>query len=291
MSDPMQPSPVRAAIAALGRDLTPDVLPDVAELFQQAQQQNARRYPATFVDLPYGSGPRQKLDIYAPMGVTGNAVPVLVFVHGGGFLKGDKGSANSWMNANVGIMAARAGLLGVVINYRLAPDNQWPAGGEDVGAVVDWLKTNAASHGGDPDRIVLMGTSAGAVHCATYLRLRSEKREVRGLVLLSGLYGITPLDDRDTLYYGDQSQYPARWPLEVVTDTELPLLIACAEFDPPRFQSEFVGLLQQRLDRKGHIPRACIISGHNHYSLTMHLGTSDTRLADEILAFVRDCSH
>jgi arylformamidase len=112
---------------------------------------------------------------------------------------------------------------------------------------------------------------------------------VRGLVLLSGLYGYTPSDDRDVPYYGDRADYPARMPREAVVATDLPLFVAASEFDPPRFQQEFVGLMQERLGRKGTMPRGYIASGHNHYSMAMHLGTSDCRLADEIFGFVADC--
>ncbi|MFD2779896.1 alpha/beta hydrolase [Novosphingobium pokkalii] len=113
-------------------------------------------------------------------------------------------------------MAAQAGLIGAVINYRLAPDHTWPAGSEDVLAALDWLVAHVADHGGDPQRIVLMGTSAGAVHVAGAIRLRPDLA-VRGAVLLSGLYGHTPLDERDMAYYGPAESYAARarvkpWP-------------------------------------------------------------------------------
>jgi len=277
----------RSAIAALGYELGPTVLPAVFELFNEEQSRLAAEMPALARDLAYGPDPRQRLDVYAPISATqGRAAPIMVFVPGGGFLRGDKGE--DWKNANVGRMAARAGFLGTVINYRLAPDHQWPAGGEDVAAAVAWLKAHAAEHGGDPQRIVLVGTSAGAVHLATWLKLGSRHQDVRALVLLSGLYGATPLDERDTLYYGDQSLYPERMPFDAVAETDLPIMLACAEFDPPRFQAEFLGMLQRRIASKGSMPRACILSGHNHYSMVMHLGGSDTRLADEIIAFANE---
>jgi arylformamidase len=186
-------------------------------------------------------------------------------------------------------MAAAMGRVGAVINYRLAPDHGWPAGAEDVIAAVDWLRANVGRHGGDLARIVLMGTSAGAVHvCGALARDPTLETRVRGAVLLSGLYGFTPLDERDTLYYGDASLYPERMPRGVLVETSLPLLVACAEFDPPRFQAEFLTLLTARLERHGHMPRAHIAGGHNHYSLAMHLGTADRRLADAIEAFIED---
>lgn len=286
----MQEESTRVAIAALGREIDPAVLSRVQELFGKEQELLAQQQPATTTDLAYGNHPRQRLDLYAPG--TQSLVPVLVWVHGGGFLRGEKGSDARWPNSHVGRMAARAGLLGVVINYRLAPEFGWPAGGEDVGRVVDWLKGHVATHGGDPDRIILAGTSAGAVHVATYLQLRPSAREVRGAVLLSGLYGITPLaDGRDLAYYGeDTSLHARRAPLQALVETEIPLFLGCSEFDPPRFQAEFAGLLQRRLERWGNLPRSYIGSGHNHYSFAYHLGTSDCRLADEIIAFVQERS-
>ncbi|NWK96321.1 alpha/beta hydrolase [Sphingobium lactosutens] len=277
--------PIRDAIAALGTDLGPDVLGQCRALFDADQSALLSQVPVTAANIAYGPHARHRLDLYRPQGE--GLAPILVFVHGGGFLKGDKGGGSDWANANVGRIAAQAGFLGVVINYRLAPDNVWPAGSEDVASVVAWLKSHAAEHGGDPDRIVLMGTSAGAVHVAGYLKLAGAS-DIRAAILLSGLYGYTPLDDRDTLYYGDPALYSDRMPLEVVAATDLPVLLACAEFDPPRFQAEFLGLMQDRLARHGIMPRAFIHSGHNHYSMAMHLGTADRRLADEICAFVRE---
>jgi predicted esterase len=277
----------RAAIAAMGTTLTPDMLGAVRGLFDASQQALARRMPVRAADCAYGSYERQRLDIYAAPDA--QDAPVLVFVHGGGFLRGDKGNdaADGWPNAAVGRMAAEAGMVGVVINYRLAPDHTWPAGSEDVLAALDWLVGNVAQHGGDPNRIVLMGTSAGAVHVAGAIRLRPGLA-IRGAVLLSGLYGHTPLDPRDMAYYGPQDRQAERAPGQALAETAIPLLVAVAEFDPTRFQAEFLGLMQARLDCHGTMPRGYVASGHNHYSMAMHLGSEDRRLADEILDFVRE---
>ena len=124
-------------------------------------------------------------------------------------MRGDKGGATGWHNASVARMAAKAGFLGVAANYRLAPQHKFPAGAEDVAAVVDWLRTHAAEYGADPARICVAGTSAGAVHVAGYLDLRKDtaKAEIAGAVLLSGLYGYTPLDGKDDAYFGSQENY------------------------------------------------------------------------------------
>lgn len=278
-------------IAAIGTVLGPQVVTQVRALFTAEQEPLAAALPPVAQDCAYGAHPRQRLDLYRA-GADGGALrPVVLFVHGGGFVMGDKGGADAqgWANAHVGRWAARAGMLGAVMNYRLAPDGQWPSGGEDVGLAVDWLRANAARHGGDPERIVLVGTSAGSVHVATFLQLRPDHAgQVRAAVLLSGLYGFTPLDERDTLYYGGAEDYAARMPREAVVGTALPLMLAAAAFDPPRFQAEWAGLMQARLERHGRLPAAHFANGHNHYSMAMHIGGSDTRLTDEMLAFIAD---
>lgn len=275
-------------IAEMGQGLGPDVLGAVNALFDVEQRQLKDLWPAAALDVPYGKDERHRLDVYTPQGST--KAPVFIFVHGGGFQKGDKGGTSDWTNANVGRMAAAAGFVGVVINYRLAPVHCWPAGAEDVAAVVHWALSHATAHGGDPDRIILAGTSAGAVHVAGYLKLVGNRlpNSIRGAVLLSGLYGYTPLEERDMPYYGDQPDYLDRMPKDAVADTVLPLFVACAEHDPARFQQEFLGLMQDRIRRHGGMPRAMILSGHNHYSMPMHLGTADRRLSDAVCAFVRE---
>lgn len=276
----------RHTIAAMGHVLGPDMLAAVQTLYQPEQARWVDAMPPVAVDLAYGEDERQRLDLYA--GAGDGARPVLLWVHGGGFVRGEKASPDHPYNAHVGRWAARHGMIGAVMNYRLAPDHAWPAGGEDVGAAIDWLHDHVAPLGGDPERIVAMGTSAGAVHVATHLRLRGAEPGIRAAILLSGLYGFTPLDDRDRVYYGAPSDYPARWPREAAVETGVPLLLAWAEHDPARFQIETTALLSARLARHGRAPRAFCGTGHNHFSLAAHIGGSDTRLSDEICAFVDD---
>ncbi|MEO6092552.1 MAG: alpha/beta hydrolase [Novosphingobium sp.] len=272
----------------MGRELSPQMLAAVQELYAAEQQVLAGAFPASASDLAYGPHERQRLDLYRSD--CREPAPVIIWVHGGGFVRGDKGDATRWPNAHFGRVAARAGYVGVVINYRLAPDHGWPAGGEDLLAAIQWCRTRAAEHGGDAQRIILAGTSAGAAHVATALQLGGGLEGVRGAVLLSGLYGVMPYDDpRDIAYYGaDASSHAERAPLEALVASAVPLFVACAEFDPPRFQSEWLGLLQQRFARHGVLSRNFFGSGHNHFSLAYHLGSADRRLEDELIEFVQD---
>ncbi|MBB4615362.1 alpha/beta hydrolase [Novosphingobium taihuense] len=280
----------RGAIAAMRNTLGPQVVEQVRALFDGGQRELAARVPVLAADCAYGPHERHRLDLYRTSEAPG--LPVVLFVHGGGFRLGDKGGAasegGSWQNAAFARTMAEAGFLGAAMNYRLLPQARWPEGGEDVVLAVEWLRANVAAHGGDPARIVVAGTSAGAVHIASALKLRPDLA-LAGAVLLSGLYGYTPLDERDEPYYGPNADYPERMPREAVASTAIPLFVACAQYDPPRFQSEFLGLMAERLERHGAMPVGMIVPGHNHYSLAMHVGTSDRRLADEIVDFVSSC--
>ncbi|WP_428332551.1 alpha/beta hydrolase [Novosphingobium sp.] len=286
----MQSRELARAIGAMGMELGPDTLARCRALFDAEQTALAQAVPVLARDLAYGPDARHRLDLYGTP--DGAPKPVIVFVHGGGFVQGDKGGSGGdmhWANAAVGRMAAQRGWIGAVINYRLAPDHGWPAGSQDVAAAIAFLSDNVAQYDGDPAKIVVIGTSAGAVHIAGYLRLVPDhQRQVCGAVLLSGLYGYTPIDARDERYYGAAATYADKAPLEAVAGTALPLLVASAQYDPDRFQAEFIGLCNDRRARHGTMPRAVIMTGHNHYTMAMHLGTSDTRLADEIAAFIED---
>ena len=278
----------REAIAAIGRELGPEVLKQCMALFGPEQRALARS-ERRVADLPYGTHPRQCLDLYLPEVSPPGGAPVLLFVHGGGFVRGEKHSTEHPFGAHVGRFAARHGFVGAVMGYRLAPEWLWPSGGDDVTAAVDWLVTHVAAHGGDPSRIVLLGTSAGAVHAATSLKRAPRNASVRAVALLSGLFGATPHERQDQAYFG-----PAAWEelatLDALAAAEQPLFLACAEFDPPRFQREWLGAMQRRLETKGSLPQGRVVCGHNHYTLAMHLGSSDSTFGEELIGFALDAT-
>ena len=93
--------------------------------------------------------------------------PGVVFVHGGGFVMGDKGDADAPFFNNFGAWAVRAGFVGVTMTYRLAPAHLWPSGPVDVEAVRPVAgSANINRYGGLANGIVLVGHSAGAAHVA-----------------------------------------------------------------------------------------------------------------------------
>lgn len=109
-------------------------------------------------DINYrDGGSRARLDIYRPEGVDLTDAPVLVQIHGGGWTIGDKSQQGLIL---MNRMAAR-GWICVAMNYRLAPQNPFPAQIIDVKKAIAWTRENIASYGGDPSYLVVTGGSAG----------------------------------------------------------------------------------------------------------------------------------
>ncbi len=279
-------------LRALGDQIVPAAIEGTAKLYAPYHQREPYSGVKVSRDQAYGADPRHLLDVFEPQ-AAGAPRPVLVFVHGGGFVAGDKHRPGSPYQDNVALWAVRHGMVGVNMTYRLAPQHPWPAGAMDVGAAVAWVRSHAAEHGGDPDRIILMGTSAGAAHAAAYAvnaRFHAAGDSgLAGLVLLSGLYDMVsaPGTDLKIAYFGDDpANYEAGSTLQGLTRTTIPLLLVLTELDPPEFQRQTLVLLDQYLKHNHKLPYFVHMNGHNHLSSTMHLNTSDTLLGDRIRDFV-----
>ena len=160
--------------------LTPEDIQAVRELYTPFQEIEPFDQVGVFRDQAYGAHPRQQLDVFAPDGIA-EPRPVLIFVHGGGFVGGERHAAGTPFYDNVGVWAARNGFVGVTMSYRLAPDFMFPAGPDDIGGAIAWVRENIAAHGGDPGAIVLLGQSAGASHVAAYGARKSRDESVRAI--------------------------------------------------------------------------------------------------------------
>jgi len=120
-----------------------------------------------------------QLDVYAPAEVAAGPYPIVLYVHGGGWSAGDKGNVGLTPNHFV-----HRGYVFVSTNYRLTPQATFPAHAEDVAAAVAWVRERAGEHGGDPERIALLGHSAGAHLVAL---VATDPRYL-------GAHGLTPAD-------------------------------------------------------------------------------------------------
>jgi acetyl esterase/lipase len=143
------------------------------------------------------------LRIYDP-GVRSKPSPALVFVHGGGWTVGTVDDFDS----SIRRLANSSGMLIAAMDYRLAPENPFPAGLNDVLATVKWIKENGESIGIDPNRIALGGDSAGAnLALASAIALRNEGQgdALRALYLLYGLY--TPDKNTESMRLFGNGEY------------------------------------------------------------------------------------
>ncbi|MFZ5747705.1 MAG: alpha/beta hydrolase [Pseudomonadota bacterium] len=139
-------------------------------------------------EFAYGRDPLQRLDFYAA--ARGTRPPLVVFVHGGGWKRGDKGNATG--DAKV-LHFTGSGYAFASIDYRLVPDHRVEEQAQDVADALGYLVAHAGELGFDPRNIVLMGHSAGA-HLAAlvstdprYLRAAGlGLNAIRGTVLLDG---------------------------------------------------------------------------------------------------------
>ena len=110
-------------------------------------------------DVVFGSGGGTELrcDVYEPPGGDGGrARPAIVLVHGGAWKMGDRSVMEGF-----GRRLATAGFVGVASQYRLLPDHPWPAHIHDTKAAIRWTRANTDELGVDPDRIAILGRSAG----------------------------------------------------------------------------------------------------------------------------------
>jgi acetyl esterase/lipase len=163
--------------------------------------------PATYAvrevkNVPYWTGrdadpARHKLDLYLPR--TDKPFPVIVFVHGGAWVLGDKGFFG-W-GGDIGRCFARLGIGAVLPSYRLSPGVKHPGHVKDVARAFAWTSKHIAQYGGRPDQLFLCGHSAGG-HLVSLLasdevylkEVGLDASAIKGVISVSGVYRIPQFD-------------------------------------------------------------------------------------------------
>ncbi len=287
MTEQLPPDAI-AQLAALDPEITPQLAQASWALLTPFHEKAGYTAPKIDRDLAYGDDPRHRLDVHTA-GDDETAKPVFVFVHGGGFVRGDKHTPGSPQYDLVGAWAVRHGYVGVTMTYRLAPGHGWPAGAQDVAAAVGWLKQHIAAYGGDPGKIVVAGNSAGAVHVASYVAGQGggDPSRIAGAALLSGIYVIhdPAPGEPEHVYYGPNPG-PEVSSLPGLLETTVPLLFSVAERDPARFQREAAGVVSAWLGRHGTVPDLVWVEGHNHMSTIASLTVDEPALGTALARFI-----
>ena len=222
-------------------------------------------------DIPYVEAPveeaKQKLDIYRPKGAS--ARPVLVFFHGGAWVRGDRGQYPFFGNR-----FAKAGYVVVIPSYRLAPKNPHPAQIEDAAAALAWTVTHVAEYGGDPSRITIAGHSAGG-HLASLLVTNEEwltargisSRNVRAVAALSAPVDLAPLINpgRSPIFGSDPAIIRAASPLRNVRAGLPRFLVTYCQWDYATLPQQ-AEAFHAALTKAGGDSQLVYIPGENHIS-------------------------
>lgn len=293
---PQIPDAVRALMARLGPDWASDIprhVRQVIEAFDPILAAAPKDGVETFVDIAYGKDPRQQLDVFAAK--RSAPQPVVVFVHGGAFVDGHR-NRSAEVYGNVLYYFARHGIVGVNMEYRLAPLHPYPSGIEDVAAAITWVRDNIPAYGGDPARIILVGHSAGAAHAAGFAFDHALNPpvggSVAGLIVVSGRVRADALPENPNAkkvqaYYGpDAGRYDALSPVNLVSAPCIPTLVAFAEYENPLIDVYCLELAYRVALANRHAPRVLRLEGHNHTSMIAHINTGEDWLGRAMRDFI-----
>ncbi len=241
----------------------------------------------------YGRDPAQKLEMFVPADAAAakGPLPIIVFIHGGGWRSGDPHDYRFMARA-----LAPQGYAVVLAGYRLYPKARYPGMLEDGAAALRWVADHAARLGGDPQRVVLMGHSAGAYNA---VMLGLDKRwlaaqglsadALRGVVGLAGPYDFYPFDsDATKLSFGKAPDPEATQPVVHARAGGPPLLLVHGTADTrvrPRNSVE----LARTMTRTGAPTRAVLLEGVTHEGLIMLFArpfSHDPRAINAVLPFL-----
>ncbi|MFN3423613.1 MAG: alpha/beta hydrolase [Novosphingobium meiothermophilum] len=239
----------------------------------------------------YGADPAQKLEMFVPADAQG-PLPVLVFIHGGGWSSGDPHDYRF-----IARTFCAQGYAVVLAGYRLYPAARFPAMLEDGAAALRWVHENAAKGGGDPSRLALMGHSAGAYNA---VMLTLDPQWVRGVgldpamiggtVSLAGPFDFLPFDTPATIHsFGKAADPAATQPVNFVRADAPPLLLVTGDVDT-RVKPRNSRRLARLLTEAGAPTAPVVLEGVGHERIIMMLArpfSRDTRLLDAVLPFLR----
>jgi acetyl esterase/lipase len=253
--------------------------------------------PKVHRGLPYADtkNERQMLDVYAP--TQGQNHPVVVWIHGGGWRRGDKAEVHNKPKAFVD-----KGFVLVSINYRFVPNVTVMQIAGDVAKAIRWTHDHAKDYSGDPNRIIVMGHSAGAqlaaLVCTDDRYLKTEKLPlsiIKGCVPVDGdTYDVamqikTVEEKRANSYkmtFGDaESQKDLSSVTHVAKDKNIPPFLILHVADHPETKAQSQRLVKV-LQHAGISATAYAAEGKNHTTINNDLGLTGDRPTQEMFGFL-----
>lgn len=240
----------------------------------------------------FGESPAQKIAVYRSQETEG-PLPVVLFMHGGSWNKGDPDDYGFIARA-----LAPEGFVVVLAGYRLHPDSAFPGMLEDTAAAIAWTASNVAEHGGRPDHIVLAGHSAGAYNVVmTSLdrqwlgRLGQSGEAIAGVVGLAGPYDFYPFDSDSTRASFGEAPRPAETqPVTYARGDAPPMLLMTGEADTT-VKPRNTRALATRLDEEGGRFATRFFPDKDHTDILLALASPwrrDREVLDAFVAFARE---
>lgn len=249
----------------------------------------------THRDVAYYGGPdahriKHKLDLFVPKG--GKDYPLLLFVHGGGWIRGDKNFLGIY--TKLGKFWAARGVGVIVPNYRLTPTVQHPGHVQDVARAFGWVERNIRKYGGNPEQVIVCGHSAGA-HLAALLvtddkYLKAEKvdlKAVKGVIPMSGVYEIPAesfLFDRP--FGKDPALRKDASPVAHARPGLPPFLVIYADSELPYCGKDSAEPFCQALRAKQCAVRSLQVKDRNHMSLIVNASKEGDPVAKAFQEFM-----
>ena len=270
-------------IAGIGPRFSEDILKQTIRLYEPYASKSISPHKIA-LDFCYGKHPRQVLDLYE----SDEGSPLLIFVHGGGFVAGGK-KINELFYSNVGHYFARRGVAVAMMNYRLAPEFTWPSAAYDIVQCLDWLKYHRPRN----QKFIVVGQSAGAAHVATYLTdnlfFEHAAQHVAGAVLMSGFYNtLSQMSPGAKSYFGDDALLlEQRSSILKVANIKIPLLLTLAQFDPPSIALQTLAFASQLTQIQQAAPPLNCLAGHNHVSTVLSIGSPQNEVGELLIKYVR----
>jgi acetyl esterase/lipase len=233
---------------------------------------------------------KHKLDLFLPE--EKKDYPVVLFVHGGGWVHGDKNFLGFY--SALGRSLAQQGIGVVVTNYRLSPGVQHPEHVKDVARALAWTVKNIGRHGGKTDGIFLCGHSAGGHLVSLLATDESWLKEVglttnniRGVIPISGVYSIS--DRLLPLVFGADGEGRRKAsPITHVRSGLPPFLILCADKDFTACGREPSEVFCKALQGKGTSARVMEIKDSDHFAIIISAAMAESQVARAIVEFIQN---
>lgn len=253
------------------------------------QSRHARETLPCEVDVAYGPHPDETLDIFRATKVApGGRAPVFVYIHGGYWRALSKNESSSMAPAYTG-----AGAVYVAVNYSLAPVVTLDTIVDQCRRALAWVVGNIARFGGDPGRIYIGGSSAGGHLCGMLLAggwqkpLQLPADLVKGALLLSGLYDLTPIPHTHINAWMRLSREDAvrNSPSHYAPAAACPIIVSYGDNETTAFKRQSMDYLAQWRAR-GYPGEYLRVPGLNHFDLVLECGKPDSPLARAMFAMM-----